>query len=543
MGQITNNLPQSACGTKRTPPCLRPLPPSSQFGARKHRPTEISRNMDPAPFTPSLPTNPPGVRGTLLVLDRNPRVFRLPHAHWSARKFARHAAAQQTVYKEGGLLVSSQENGGSPAGSNAPRTPLMGATIRGLQQLGGLRGPGVRATSVSGRTRNDRLISPRSRTPSTSSVDRRMEDESSQVFDLIDQRSSRPLGPNKAVVFEDAVSKAGLDAVHREAALANSEAQGAFRHIVICVGQSQIMFDMSNLSAKIVNISNQVAGVLEQVEAALVKVESISMKVEGIIDHVTTLTELVQSGPNVQATPNAALGGNPPVPNGETWSVAPELRAAIITTAHRFITQPSLESYTSLETPEHEWLAHSLFNCIKTAVRQHAPVTHLLPPQVNGNVAKHIRERLHLLLLTGVYDPKNPVVHGAVPNLKTLVHRIAIKLGQAGDHVDYESVWAHTSELARCRIAYLRREAVRIFQIGRGSSSIWAAVDNQLHDLRRRGNEYTAAFYNIVYEDDCSAFDGQTRFETVSEVSDFRLPVEEEVNAAILVQANNVEAA
>ncbi|EGG11719.1 uncharacterized protein MELLADRAFT_76649 [Melampsora larici-populina 98AG31] len=357
--------------------------------------------------------------------------------------------------------------------------------------------------------RNDRSLSPGARTSSSSSLkrsdhERRPDDESSQVFE--DQRSSRPLGSIKSVVFEEAVTKAGLDDFHRDYAMGAAEALGPFRHIVWSVAQAKVLLDMTNLSDNMLKMTDQMVSVLDQVEAAFAKINRISVKVDAIGDavdnitnHVDTITELVQAGPNVQPTPNgnAPTGANQQAT--QAWVCGPELRGAIVAAAHRFIALPSLESYTALETPEREWLAHSLFNCIKTAVRQNGNYNQYLPPQVNGvsdvtatraynteikNVCKHMRERLHLILLTGVYDPKNSVVQGAVPTLKLLIHRIALKFGLTGDQADIEAVWASTTELGRCRIAYLRREALQIFQVGRGSSSIWAAVDNQLNDLR-----------------------------------------------------------
>lgn len=163
------------------------------------------------------------------------------------------------------------------------------------------------------------------------------------------------------------------------------------------VGQAKILFDLSNLSETMVNMSDQVVGVLEKVNAALVKIDRVSITVdalentvEGIATRVNNLTALVQSNQVVQAPPNANAtpGANQQATNANVWACGPELRVcfflydslsfcnyapadrrklqgAIITAAHRFIIMPSLESYTALETPERQWLAQSLFNCIK----------------------------------------------------------------------------------------------------------------------------------------------------------------------------------
>ncbi|EGG09458.1 uncharacterized protein MELLADRAFT_61155 [Melampsora larici-populina 98AG31] len=445
----------------------------------------------------------------------------------------------------------------SPASSQSPRTPANPASIHSFSNFATLQG--ARGTSGTAWNHNDRSRSPGFR--NSGEAERRLEEDASQ--EPTDQRRT-PLGAGESLVFDKLATKAGLDEANQMYALANCEASGFFassrahgvyRHIVTSVCHTKIKFEVKKMSNQLLKMADHVIGILDKVEAALARVNAISTNVEGLSDkvelnneHIETLTKLIQSSPNV-------LNGNAPhVPNAQNppsavaWSVSTELRGAIITAAHRFIVKESLESYTALETPQRDWLPHSLFNSIKTAVRQGGAVTQFLPPQVNGisdvpatriynseikNVCKHVRERLHLLLLTGVYDPKNPVVHGAVPTLKGLVHRIFIKLGQTGDHSDIESVWANTSELARCRFAYLRREAVCIFQVGQGSSSIWSAVDHQLNDLRCRGHDYTASFYNIVYDDDISAFDGQNLFQDVAENVSFRLPYEHDVLAGI----------
>ncbi|EGG02746.1 uncharacterized protein MELLADRAFT_90638 [Melampsora larici-populina 98AG31] len=345
----------------------------------------------------------------------------------------------------------SQELSGLGPGSNSPQTLVNATSLRTFNNFGTLR------------------------------------DDASQDFDSVNPRASRPLGPGELLVFDELVTKAGLDVVHRDLALTNSESQGPFRHLVMSVRMAKMLFEMTKLTDHLLKMSDQVGGLLDKVEAGLVKVNRLSMKggstsdkVESITEHLETLTELVQSAPTVQpnANGNASVWvNNAAAPTPVAWTCSPELRNAIVNAAHRFIIMDNLESYTALETPERVWLTCSLFNCIKTAVWQNGTVSQFLPPQVNGvsevsstrtynteikNVAKHAREHLHLLanstvqLLTGVYNPKNPVIHGTVPNLRALLHRIAIKFGQAADHADMDSVWASTSVLTRCRIAYLK---------------------------------------------------------------------------------------
>ncbi|EGG10729.1 uncharacterized protein MELLADRAFT_93536 [Melampsora larici-populina 98AG31] len=390
--------------------------------------------------------------------------------------------------------------------------------------------------------------------------------------------STRTLGPTELNLFGEMVTKAGLDEVHQEYARGNSEVHDSYKHMAVTVGQVKIMFDISRLSENLSRLTDTVEGITQQLSDKIESLtENLSDKVDGITQHLNQLTELVQSTPNLRPNDAAQTADGPVGRNvAHTWACSTELRVcsvsyvfpnkgpanrpsqqgAISHQAHRFITMPVIESYTALESPDRVWLANSLFNRIKSGVRQLDSIRQHLPHTINGvadvrgtkvynteikNVAKHVRKKLHNLLLTGIYDPKNgDVVHGAVPTLKVLVHRIAVKLGRAGDNSDVESVWADTDSVTRCRIAYLRREAVRIFQIGRGSSSIWAAVDQKLHDLRSLGREYTLSFYTLIYQADRTVFDGQTRFQDISANVLFRLPHDDEVTAAIVVDEDNL---
>ncbi|EGG00906.1 uncharacterized protein MELLADRAFT_67418 [Melampsora larici-populina 98AG31] len=451
----------------------------------------------------------------------------------------------------------SQDVSGSP-GANPPRTPAHTSSIRSLNNFGSLRNQGSRSTAGSARDRDNRSVSPVRNFSSSirAELEPSNKDGHNPSQDPVDQGGSRPLGANELLFFDEAVTNAGIDEVQRAHALTLAETRGSYRHIIMSVAHAQNMYQMSNMSESMLNISSKVKRALVKVEIVIDKVERILEKVESITDHVDTLTELVQSN-QASGTDTTAHGpGNPHQPPTNSPSSDRHLfQAAVTTQAHKFINSATLESYTALEGPDRRWLAHSFYNSIKQQA-----VAHLIPQQINGvtpvsdarcyntevkNVCKHVREKLHLLLLSGVYDPKASVVHGAVPTVKSLVHKqklkgrhhffqIAIKFRQVPDHTDIETVWASTSEPTRSRITYLRREALRIFQIGRGSSSIWAAVDRQLHELRLRGVEYAASFYKIIYNNDCAAFDGVNTYDQIAENASLRLPFEDDIIAGIM---------
>lgn len=211
------------------------------------------------------------------------------------------------------------------------------------------------------------------------------------------------------------------------------------------------------MAEHVVGILDKVESALDKVNAMWIKVERISDKVDGIADHLDTLTELVQSTPALPITANGNGSGvpnAPSVPSGMAWTCSTELRVRLRSasvslpflmmvsiwirvrssapltgssskrvwsltrlwrplTANGWHTRTSIVSrYLLFSIPIlPSTKTHFLFK--QTAVRQSGAVAQFLPPQVNGvsdvtatrtynseikNVAKHVRERLHLLV-------------------------------------------------------------------------------------------------------------------------------------------------
>ncbi|EGG12019.1 uncharacterized protein MELLADRAFT_89208 [Melampsora larici-populina 98AG31] len=169
--------------------------------------------------------------------------------------------------------------------------------------------------------------------------------------------------------------------------------------------------------------------------------------------------------------------------------------------------------------------------------------TDQLPPIVNGaqnvkaaqlyttlvkTAGKHARERLHILVLHNIKN--NP--EATVPCIKRLLHRLANYCGDGTQDLDFSAYWPTTPLALRLRIAYIRREAVRIFQSlqsGGGGGNIWSRVNKQLHKLRVEGPLYTSAFYRLVYNQDTEWFDGTGFFSDFNPEFDFALPSEDKI--------------
>lgn len=328
----------------------------------------------------------------------------------------------------------------------------------------------------------------------------------------------RTLVGGEIAFFETMSMNAGLDPEHCEYAQYLAEANGlAAQHIAISVAQAKTVFAVAKLTDTVGRMSE--------------KLDEVSSMLE---------THFAAESPSNGPSANAPAA----------WVCSPELHELIVNLSTRVIVTPGLESYTALEV-NRVWLAQSFFSTIRARLnaqptewkQQHLPGgslgiqdsvgTRLLTTYIK-NVCKHTREKLHLLLLTAIHDPKTgAVVDAPVPNLKLLWHRVANRMGTAGAHADANTLWNNTDGPTCARFAYLRREAVRIIQNGRGSSSIWACVDKQLAWLRTKGDDYTTAFYKIVYDQDKEAFNFKNLFEDLKESCDFALPTDEVVEESM----------
>ncbi|EGG05858.1 uncharacterized protein MELLADRAFT_63864 [Melampsora larici-populina 98AG31] len=408
---------------------------------------------------------------------------------------------------------------------NASRLPGMSSRVRdGRSSSPSNRGPSSRRSpSPSGDDLGRELGSPTASTPANQVP--------ATAFTLSSAR--RTLAGGEKAFFETMSMNAGLDPVHHEYAQYLAEVNGlAAQHIAQSVAQAKTLFNIDKLSDAVGRMAE--------------KLEEVSSMLE---NHLSAESQ-----------------SNGPSANAVAWVCSPELH-----------------SYTALEA-NRVWLSHSFFSSIRTRLnaqpnewkQQHLPGgslgiqdsvgTRLLTTHIR-NVCKHTREKLHILLLTGIYDPKTgAVMDDPVPNLKLLWHRIANRMGVAGSHADANSLWANTDAPTRARIAYLvsdskkspclkqlshsnfllfvpllhqRREAVHIFQNGRGSGSVWASVDKKLASLRAKGDDYTIAFYKVVYNQDREAFNFKNLFDELKETCDFALPTDEVVEDAIGAEQSN----
>ncbi|KAH9817618.1 hypothetical protein DFH28DRAFT_962481 [Melampsora americana] len=273
----------------------------------------------------------------------------------------------------------------------------------------------------------------------------------------------------------------------------------------------------------------------------LMEVARVNGKIDTLTDQLATIARAVNGLALPSALPRAATAGalsglEPGCPSTPTpkkkWSASEKLIGLINPLALKLLFSPLLEAYTSVGNGPEGVLPNLLFNNIKRKVNKEGPAftAEHLPPQILGveeaadsqalastirDAGKHAREKLHNVLLIGIHDPKTKEnVDCAVPGIKSMIQRVAVKCGLASVNTEVEALWATTDLPTRARLAYLRREAARlVIKGGKGCESIWAVVDKRLAEVRMKKDEaYTTAFYQIIFDEDCNYFDGKLWF-------------------------------
>ncbi|EGG09968.1 uncharacterized protein MELLADRAFT_95187 [Melampsora larici-populina 98AG31] len=316
----------------------------------------------------------------------------------------------------------------------------------------------------------------------------------------------------------------------------------------------QVVQATSLLSNKIDDLSNKMDEVIDTVASLSSgqQVLSLSNKVDHLAATVAQLTAATQSA-GTSAAPGSNLVATAPAAPAP-WTVSTALKR-VYQVAYALVTEAGLEAYTAIQA-DGNVLQRSLFNSIKQkvlAIGGQWVVQHL-PPTINGfqdvpagknynklvkDAGNHAREKMHLLVrslvLTNIRNPRDPSpITAPVPNIKKLVHRIANQFNTNPDKLDVDPLWEKTPWAQRLRVAYLRREAMRVV---RGGGNIWARVDLHLRRLHERGPLYTTAFYKLVYDQDCAMFKSNICFINIPANVTFALPSDEEIE----VEMNTME--
>ncbi|EGF99425.1 uncharacterized protein MELLADRAFT_68633 [Melampsora larici-populina 98AG31] len=327
------------------------------------------------------------------------------------------------------------------------------------------------------------------------------------------QPFAHDLSERNMVVFDALANHCGLDDTHRHFALSHSEIYGENnRHIAGAMFHSMLLMEISRLNSKVDLLANQIATGSTIAPAP-----------------APTPAPGAQEGQDV-VTSSAADDTT-----HKKWKASRKLVGLINPMALKFLWSAELEAYTAISNEREGYHPKSLFNMIKKTLAGETAAfkAQHLPPQRKGvehaadttayasalrDAGKQGREKLHNVLLVGIHDPKSKEIVGTpVPSIKDMVKRVSIRCGVADTSAEEEAVWKATNHETRARVAYMRREAARVICKGhKGNESVWANIDHQLSILRsKRDENYAAAFYDLVFEEDKQYFTGKTWFKTI----------------------------
>ncbi|KAH9812327.1 hypothetical protein DFH28DRAFT_899325, partial [Melampsora americana] len=294
------------------------------------------------------------------------------------------------------------------------------------------------------------------------------------------------------------------------------------------------------LCVKLDILDNQITGKME--ETMLTLSDKIDVAMTTFTNKINVLAkENLHSGsPSQHQLAGTVAVTFRPTP---AWAYSPELRDRVYVFAYECVSDLTIAAYTALEYPNGDVLVHSLFNTIKINGIPAPWPSKQLPPVVNGNqevaatqhynalvrdAGKHACEKLHHLVSSFVLAS---IRFGTVPSIKRLIHCIVTHCPKNPGIVPNMAALWNATEWPHClRIAYLRREAVRTFQeiqAGRMGGNIWQRVNSQLAKMSDKGPIYTAAFYILIYKEECQFFNGTCRFEEFDTEMNFDLPFEE----------------
>ncbi|KAH9811920.1 hypothetical protein DFH28DRAFT_900067 [Melampsora americana] len=358
------------------------------------------------------------------------------------------------------------------------------------------------------------------------------------------QRLSRELTKAESNYLETLTSTGMLDEMHTQFARDLAEVAGdSYRHLAMSFNFAKTHFLHHQTQAQVALVSQQMASQYELLEKRILNQFNI------ITETIRDLTDAVHSGQIAKPAPTpipAARLTLPEKSKHQPWEASTELKSLLTSVSVELMPKANLQAYTAVEDRAKKYLSRSLFNSVKIRVSEGDKewLGRHLPVKIRGvndgkglrdydtairEACKHSREKLHLLLLTNITknlqgaDNKVPV-----PTLQDLWHRIAIKCGVIADSVEAHTAWASADDTTRSRIAYLRREAARLRKTP-SSSNIWSAVDRQLDILLvmdREDPDYSAKFYNIIYQEDHEIFDGKRSWFEIQRDFELTLPNE-----------------
>ncbi|KAH9823046.1 hypothetical protein DFH28DRAFT_862668, partial [Melampsora americana] len=363
--------------------------------------------------------------------------------------------------------------------------------------------------------------------------------------------------------LEDIIQTIGMDAKHGQFAVDLAEVSGdTHRHLAMCANVSRFSYMISTLEARLESIENNMSEhfttlttfMEEQFESVTGRLLS---KINLLNANLIDLREVIESGHFAQSRGEGSTGTvaaeNPATTHKakrKNWEASKELKSHLNKLAVVSIPEANIQAYTALEDGALKYLQRSLYNIVRVSVGggdNNEWVAEQLPSKIRGvsngeglrnyataikDAGTNARKKLHLLLLTNINNQRSGAVKKvAVPDLPALWHRIALKCGLINSSVNAGTAWKRADGPVRTRVAYLGSACLRANPSG---VKIWAEVDLQpekLRDMDKTVPDYSASFYNIVYENDGEIFNGKRTWDEITEAYELTLPSEEDILA------------
>ncbi|KAH9807225.1 hypothetical protein DFH28DRAFT_1089771 [Melampsora americana] len=371
----------------------------------------------------------------------------------------------------------------------------MGLSLSGFNNHSGLRNNQRNGEGCSARVRNKRSRSPeRSITTPSSQSDRY--GAQNAAFPGSSHRSQgfpnpegtplpmergvignyhRQFTPASQAVWEAMSTDAGLDHIYSQFGQGQAEVFGDnHRYMAQALVHARIVYDLSimhdnldSLSAKLDCLTNILDAHIEANRDSAVAPDSFLNRIDVMSDRIFRLSNQVEA--HTQSEPVAT-----PMPTRVgPWEASTQLMDLLNPLVCRLLISPNIQGYTARFDSAGVWLVNSLFNTAKQTVNQQGPAwtAQHLPANTNGvsnvagtrlyyttirNICKHAQEKMHNMLLTGIWEPKaGEFIDAPIPTLKDLLYQIAMRFGTAGDHNDRQSLWQATDDPTRARLTYL----------------------------------------------------------------------------------------
>ncbi|KAH9824082.1 hypothetical protein DFH28DRAFT_944482 [Melampsora americana] len=237
--------------------------------------------------------------------------------------------------------------------------------------------------------------------------------------------------------------------------------------------------------------------------------------------------------------------------NTNTWTANETFRDWARHNLAKLITDHSLEAYTTTTDANKQPIPRSFERLMMQLIRSQSTsfIDVNLPPgfgsedpkpseqvlKVIKDLAKHARSNFRSILLMNILPESGKSSNSPVPALKQIVGRIVRSHAMKTEFRTDDEIERSVLPEQRLRYAWLRMEAIHFHKCpeSNGRRSQWSAIDDRLAILSSKSSHFKKTFYNLVLQRDANLFDGTRSYDQLQKLTQFPLPTDEEVEAAM----------